>query len=517
MECKKCNAPLSAEDKFCPICGEPVENIEIIDNIETINPIQETSNEVNRPIQVPSDAAPIVDDINNNMVSENLMSSNVATNNFEHKKGKTGLTILIVAIVIVLLGICGFIYFVSRSPKMVFNSFVGKVYEKLDMNVVDVKTLSGSFSLQTKISTQDDSNEIFEFLNKVFIGADYEIDYNNKTMLIKLNTKYDNEELLNADMYLKDQKAYVLLKGIYDEYISTDVEGFDDSIFDEMKFTSDHRTILEEVKNALTKSLRSEYFDKENADITINGKQVKTTKNSLVLDAKTVKSIAKDFLTYLKDNDAFITSASNVTDMSKDDIIASINEGLSSIETLETTNTDSMLVSLYTKGLKNDIVRVEISYNEDGEKQYIAITEESDNKALIDSSINGQKITGIIEVKETNGKQSVEISFTDSESKTTIGLILSSSAEYNKSLSSINTNNSIDISELTEDEYYEITSKLMEKEGVQQLIEAFSGLSFGYDDSLLDCEDYDDPYCSYDSDDDYDYDYDYGYEGFIED
>ena len=42
----------------------------------------------------------------------------------------------------------------------------------------------------TNIETNDESNMIFEIVNDIFVGIDYELDYNNKTALTKITTKY---------------------------------------------------------------------------------------------------------------------------------------------------------------------------------------------------------------------------------------------------------------------------------------------------------------------------------------
>lgn len=529
MLCKYCNADLKPEDKICPVCGKPVEDTnEIInqnvvnqgvnvsnvveDNIEDIDPslfeplepqksnhqleqeqllenkvsdlTQEQNSNINKSIQMPSEVN-VINNIPVNPINE--------TGNKERKNPMQFIPIIVFIFLIVVLA---FAFYISRSPKMIFNNLINKTYKRINNNMVtDIKNIKGSMSLQTNISTSDESsNEIFEILNNVYLGTNYEIDYENKTALVKLNTKYDNEKLLDADLYLKNNKGYVLLKDIYSKYISTDVEGFD-SMFNQVKITDDHNLVISEVKKAITKSLKSEYFSKEKVDIKVNNENISVTKNSLVLNEEVAKKIEKDVLVYLKDNDKFITSLSNITETTKDEILTSIEDELESLNsgTTNSSNTE-MTVSIYTSGLMNNVVKIDLVVNSEGEKTAVEFTEETENNYSIVFSSAGSTVTGTVKLLEnTDENTKIEVSLAEPTSGTTIGLTISMSVKYNTELTNVDISNSVDVNTLTEKETNEIMNKLMENKGIKNIMEAFNGLSYG-NPSYDDMYDYEDEY-----------------------
>lgn len=541
MLCNYCNADLNPEDRICPVCGKPVGGISsmvnqdignIPNNINNIpeDVMEDLDKSIFEPLQpqganveesqvveeqhvmneeiplvfadqsVVSDEPKIIEEQNSNMynsiqppVVENVVSSvSDNLNVSETKKHKRNMWMVPMILIIFLVIILGFVFYISRSSKMIFNNLINKTYKQINSSmIIDVKNIKGSMSLQTEISTTDESlNEIFEILNNIYLAADYEIDYENEEAFIKLNTKYNNEKLVDADVFLEDSKGYVLLKDVYSKYLSTDVDGFDE-IFEEVEITDEHKIIVSEAKKALTKSLKSEYFTKEKVSIKINNENVSVVKNSLILNAEVVEKIKKDFLTYLKDNDKFIASLSDVTETDKDEILTSIEDELKTFDSEATySNNTEVTMSIYTSGLMNNIVKMDLVVTSEGEKTTIEFTEESENNYSIVLNSAGSTINGSIKLLENNDETTkVEVSLTEPTSGTTIGLTIGMSVKYNTKLTNVDISNSVDVSTLTEEEANEIITKLLENKGIQNLMSAFGGISSGglydYEDKII--------------------------------
>ena len=495
MQCKNCGAILDAQNDVCPNCGVRV-NVDVDNSQENLNvqlvndvPIEES------PVQEPINIVPPVQNIGN--ISEDVA---VFNNNYEQKKSKKGIVAFIVTLVILVVGLLGFTFYITRTPKMVFNGFVNKLFKEVESSMVDFDTMKGSLTLQTSLSTNDESSEILDIINDIFVSIDYEIDYTKKDALLGINTKYDNDKLLNLDVYLKDNKGYVLLEDLYDKYISVDV-GDIDSLF-ETTDVKDSKTVFSEVRSAITKSLKNEYFTKSKEEITIDGKKVEVTKNILSLD-KNGEAIAKDVLTYLNNSDKFVESFSNISKLEKNEIKSMIEEELKSLEGSNSSVQHKVSLSIYTKGLMNEVVGVELSYVEGDDEMLIRFIEESDNNFVFELSAE-EKLKGKVKLTENADKTIIDFEMSDETVDNKIGLTITSYVDYGSKLSSVNVTNSVDVNELTEEDQTEIVTKLMENQVVQKLMEQIGGLSFGNEDDIYNDDDYyyeDDYY--YDEDDYY--------------
>ncbi len=510
MLCKYCNADLKPEDKICPVCEKPVDETNNLINENVVNQVGNVSDGIedidqslfaplepqNSNVQPEQEQLPeneildLTQEQNNNYINDSIQMpsevnvvNNIPVNpvseigNKEHKNPMKFIPIIIFIFLVILLA---FTFYVSRSPKMIFNNLINKTYKELNSSIVtDVKNMKGNISLQTNILSSDDvSSEIFEILNNIYLGADYEIDYENKTTLVKLNTKYDNERLLDADVYLKNNKGYILLKDVYSKYLSTDVDDFD-NMFEQVEVTEDHKVVLSEVKKAIIKSLKSDYFTKEKVDIKLNNETVAVTKNSLVLKEEVAEKIEKDVLISLKNNDKFITSLSTVTETTKDEILTSIEDELESLNSDADSSDTEITMSIYTKGLMNDLVKMDLVVASEGEKTTIEFTEETDNNYSIVLNGAGSTVNGSIKLLEnTDETTKVEVSLTDSTSGTTIGLTIGMSIKYNAELTNVDISNSVDANTLTEEAADEIMTKLLENKGIQNLMGAFEGITY---------------------------------------
>lgn len=470
-------------------------------SVESVNSFSEISNaqELNSDVTV----KPNLVDVSGVIppVEDSFMGS------AEPKKHKSIVGILIAVVVVLLLAIGGFVYYIMHTPKNVFSGLINETYKTMNSSLVeDVKTIKGTYSFNTNISTTNEGNEIFDILNAISLNGDFAIDYEAKTALVKVNSKYENDELVNGDVYFKENKAYVLLNNIYDKYLSMDVENYDD-LFAKAEITKDHKIILTEIKSALNKSLKSEYFSQEKVEIEVNGKTEKVTKNTLILNSKNVKEIAKAFLTYLKNSEKFINSASTVGEIEKDDLKTSLEESLADLENISSEEDGTFDISIYTKGIMNSLVKIDvISEDFENSDSKIEIIKNNDSKYTFKISADEEtSVSGELNVTENDGKTTLDVKVVNDITKDVIGFTVGYSFEYNKDISSTNVSNSVSMEELTEAEYSSISEKLMNNEGIQKLMTTFQGLISSYSSELNSGYDY-----NYEDYTDYDYDYDYG-------
>ena len=209
----------------------------------------------------------------------------------------------------------------------------------------------------------------------------------------------------------------------------------------------------------------------------------------MILTSDVVNKIEKDFLTYLKDNNKFIDSLSDIVEIDETEIIISIEEKIRMLDSNNTEFDDTKVIASIYTNLINDVVKIELEIINGTEKIIIEAVKESKNNYNIILNGSGMTINGNLKMLEnTKNNTKLEFSIIEPTTGTTIGFTFSSSVKYNQKLTNIDVSNSIDLNNLTEEEVNQITTKLMENKGIQNLIGAFGGLidnDQSYDDEII--------------------------------
>jgi len=208
------------------------------------------------------------------------------------KKNKSKKIILTI-ILIILIGLLISTILLHRyvSTLNPFKVLVDSTFNYLEDSFTEHKTINTNLELQINGTSQDEAiNKIFSIINKVDLNLTYGIDYENNIANLDLKTNYDNQKLLNANIYMENGYGYVYLEELYDKYIKTEFEEYDE-IFntDNVK---EYKVIIKSIHKAVNKSLKDEYFKEEQT--TLDGKKV--NKISLTIDNIKANSIKNDFI-----------------------------------------------------------------------------------------------------------------------------------------------------------------------------------------------------------------------------
>ena len=107
-------------------------------------------------------------------------------------------------------------------------------------------------------------------------------------------------------------------------------------------------------------SLKDKYFETEDKEITIDGKDVKTTKNTLILNKENFVDILSDVVDNVSKDDDLLKSLAEATDMDKDELKAYLQMFKANMISSSIDEFPVIKISIYTKGFNNDIVRYEI-------------------------------------------------------------------------------------------------------------------------------------------------------------
>lgn len=154
------------------------------------------------------------------------------------------------------------------------------------------------------LSNLEEDNEEFSILQKLnSLSFDIENRFNKKEhkFFIGMNGKLENESIFNVGYINDNQKQYLLLKEVFENYLqlennqkiavgNTDTELFYDDV----------THVWNVLKKSFKKNIKSSYIKKQPEKIIINGKTVRTTKISLVIDEKADYELSKNIIKDLK-------------------------------------------------------------------------------------------------------------------------------------------------------------------------------------------------------------------------
>ena len=213
-------------------------------------------------------------------------------------------------------------------------------------------------------------------LEKYTFNLNTQLDIKEKDAALGLGVEYDNEEVVNANIYYNNEELYAYLNGLFDKYIQIDMpqeakdslktafESFD--ISDEQK--EKNKKAIEIIRDELKNQIKEEgTFEKEKVTIDLNDKETKVNKSMLVLTEKALLNVLENMCGNLADNDEFI----DCFEESPKDALSQISDEL---KNTDTESEYKITISIYTKGLLNKFVGAEVEIDIPEEDQKVTVT-----------------------------------------------------------------------------------------------------------------------------------------------
>lgn len=518
MMCPKCGTNLQEEIIFCPNCGNNLaeNNQQPINNIldETIINIEGNASSTYENIISQTN----LDGVNN--YNQQIDEVNLSSEKLNNKKNgfKLGIITGIIAVILLVIGLIGF-FILKKSPKMIFDFAIDEIFSLTEKYLQTEKINTISQNYDFKIDLDLDENlvdpSLYQFVNNITAGGKVAIDYQNKVTNIDLHAKYKNDNLANLTLYAKNNTIYAGLGDLFEQYIEIPVEKEEyDTFFellDSYQMTENYFTILNQVKEAMKKSLKNEYFKQEKASVLVNNKDLNTTKTSLVLTEKVALTIAKDFLTSLNTEkfinslvDIYSENALAVADFSKESIKAELEAAISELEkelqNNKFTDPTTVEISIYTASGKNEIVKFDVIaknnsavskeivfldiikvedknysltiYDQEGQKLLVGDMSFDDNKINLKLEINSEGIIlstdfTLIENAKNNYTYIMSLSVTNIG---TVKITMNQGYQYNQPINVPVIDNKVLYAELTDEDGQNILLKLLEKDSVKNLM-----------------------------------------------
>lgn len=378
----------------------------------------------------------------------------------ESKKKNNGLIIIIILLLAICGGVLGYIYGKkSITPKTKFVKVMSNYLEK--NSIEDLEELfAGVYSVNTtndfKISA--DNEEVIS--GKLSINSIYKDDEQYTEVSFG-----DGSNSLTGNIYLKDSKAYIMLKDVFDKYYYLDMES--DS--------TDYVDAYKELKNSAIKVIK-EYFTDDKFTLT---KDSNNDKISISLTGKDGATLVLKFYEEIKNNDKILGLFTD-DDTSLDEVKSGLKEDIDNLKEEMDSYSDEVVISYDIYLNKNKLVKQELTIEDmvltiTGEDSgditlisagttIISGTYSKDNLNLkistdmdnAECSINRQNITE----DKISGDYKTTIKLTSGGS--TIDVTINTNVKYDKSASipNIDLSTAKSFDEITDNELEEIYSKL---------------------------------------------------------
>lgn len=378
----------------------------------------------------------------------------------ESKKKNNVLIIIIIVLLAICGGVLGYIYGKkSITPKTKFVKVMSNYLEKNNI---------------------EDLEELFDGVNSVNTTNDFKISADNEEVIsgkLSINSIYKDDEQytevsfgdgsnsLTGNIYLKDSKAYIMLKDVFDKYYYLDMES--DS--------TDYVDAFKELKKSILKVV-NEYFTDDKFTLT---KDNNNDKISISLTGKDGATLVLKFYEEIKNNDKILGLFTD-EDTSLDEVKSGLKEDIDNLKEEMDSYSDEVVISYDIYLNKNKLVKQELTFEditltitgeESGDITLISgsttIVSGSYSKDNLNLKINTDMINAELSIERQNikedkisGDYKTAVKLTSGGS--TIDVTINTNVKYDKSASipNIDLSTAKSFDEITDNELEEIYSKL---------------------------------------------------------
>lgn len=280
------------------------------------------------------------------------------------KKNLVGtITILILAIIGCVLIAYGFNIF--RSPKNITITTVDTLSKELFSGLNQEETVKSFYNFvenTDKIRMQANIDLTLDEklgLETNQFGLDMDITENKEAKKSSADVTYTQGlENLVLSIISTNDKTYLMIKDAFQNYYYEEQEY--QSLFSNIEYIN-YDIFRELFIESLKNSLKDEDFTSEKTTITVNDEDVKVTKNSMPLDKARITVILEEFFKQLQNNEEAMNTLVNLTGKTKEEIITSMNDTITSAKE-DMTNMEAEIfptLSIYIKGF-NEVLLTEL-------------------------------------------------------------------------------------------------------------------------------------------------------------
>lgn len=425
--------------------------------------------------------------LNTNSIPEESSSNNPQTlssgytkmenhpNDFEdftEPKSHSKAWLVFLILFIILVGGCLVYYFVIDSPKNIFNTVTKNALtlKSSSNNQEEIKNMfiDSEITYNIKSSNPDYATyePYFNILNNLKFNFSLGTDTDNNFMTIGLNTTYKDTSMLNLDamMDLTDNRMYIDLHELYNQKLQLEMEESNQSKNEED--TKDLTTFINSLGSAFKETLDKANYSKK--IVKLDEEYLKRV--TLKIDNTFINNLGNILL----HDELFIDSTSKLFSLSEEEIIDTINQMMAENYKGE--------FSLYLTPFGNNVKMVEFIQAQDSLK----IWQESDDKYTFEITENYNLIyRGSLTIKEVDDNTLVSVTVDIVSLGITLECQEKITVKENISIQKMDTSNSKNIQELTEEDSNTIMTNIFSNKAINNLFEDLGlGELFNFDDTI---------------------------------
>ena len=392
------------------------------------------------------------------------------------KKGKIILGIILAIIIIAIIALVAVYFLVFSTPQYIFASTVDSIF---NMKAQTYNTVKSAVTLNGSVQFEDESiNEQLTDLENFSINIGSQIDYQNQSEIVDLGLQYEDESVVGARFYFKDGEMYTLLDGLYDDYIKVDLETEQANLMQELldltKVQGKQENLIKAM-SILGNEIKGQIsnvgtFEKSTEQMTLNGENKNVTRVSLLFNAQEFSTVIINVCNNLANNNEFIQCFEESPKDALLDIVASLEDG-------EPSSDDTVRISIYTQGLLNETIGFGLDLNLADNTELsinMNVMKETDDLYTVSYTQGDNYINGRIEIaraENTEENQTGDAKITlDVSNLGTMELNMGYAYSYNQAVDEVDTRNSVNAEDLTQEDMNTILENLMERPVIGELM-----------------------------------------------
>lgn len=415
------------------------------------------------PVDVVPTPAPTTDMVNG--FGDGVKVGNTAPEQTKQSKTKMIVIIAIVVVALALIG-GGVFYYTSqyKSSSKRINEIVNGLFRSATQ-IKNEKFELGSGKYEVSASMDMDETKVSAKLNGLYA---YDIpngivDYTLNVESLNMGQELLDAGTLNLELYLADNKAYVLLQNFYDKYIYADVEGLDEALSQINQNDVNYQVFVTGIRDALKAGLNAATNTQTVKNVTVNKKSVKANVITIKFTKANQEKMVRAIVNSLANNSALIKEIAKLSGEDESDLKEDLKSSLDDAEFEDASDT---VLEFYTEMFGNKLVGINFSFKADEERNSAEVYPIANGYGI--KLYEGKKELFKVETTETIKKTSttvetaskLNIVYYNDGSAMKINLDAKVTDDVNPKVEKINVKNSINYEYLTQADIMGIYNKI---------------------------------------------------------